>query len=88
MSVANEKTITVNGEELTVYRIDNDYNGNPRYVIHFLSLGLKDYESTKLTRKAGLKIYRAKWFGGGFVIQSYSIERDVERAIEIIKGGK
>jgi len=84
--INGEKTIKVNGEEITVYRVNNDYYGNPRYVVHFLSLGLKDYKSTKKTKKAGLSIYRAKWFGGGFVIQSYSIERDIERAIEIIKG--
>ena len=34
----DEKQVTVNGEEVTVYRIDNDVNGNPRYVVHFLSL--------------------------------------------------
>ena len=85
---SSEQTIKVNNEEMTVYRIDSDYYGNPRYVIHFLSLGLKDYESSKLTRKAGLKVYRGKWFGGGFVMQSYSIERDIERVLEILKGGE
>lgn len=86
--MANEKIINVDGEQVKVYRIDNDVNGNPRYVIHFLDLGLKEYAANDLTRKAGLKIYRAKWFGGGFVTQSYNIEYDIQNAVNIIKGGK
>ena len=82
---AREKTIVVNGEEMTVHRIDNDYYGNPRYVVHFLALGLNDYESSKLTREAGLKIYRAKWYGGGFVVQSYNIEAAIKFAMDKIK---
>lgn len=83
--IPTTKTITVNGEEIEVYRINNCVNGNPRYVIHFLSLGLKDYSHTKATRANGWSIYRAKWFGGGFVTQSYNIEYDVERTINDIK---
>ncbi len=35
---AIEKQITVNGKEITVYKINHDVNGNPRYVVHFLNL--------------------------------------------------
>ena len=33
---------TING--ITFYQINNDYYGNPRYVIHFLALA-DDYET-------------------------------------------
>jgi hypothetical protein len=55
-----KNTVNVNGEEFSVYRINNDVNGNPRYLIHFLDMGLKTYEATKETRKAGFTIYRGK----------------------------
>lgn len=71
-------------QEISVYRIDNDVNGNPRYLVHFLSLGLEDYVSTKLTRQAGLKIYRGKQFGGGFVFQSYNINQSMQFAWDTI----
>jgi hypothetical protein len=79
---AKELQVKVNNEEITVYKIDYDVNGNPRYVVHFLSLGieLKDYG-----RIAGLKKYRAKWFGGGYVFQSYNVEKDVEYMINQVK---
>lgn len=58
-----------NGLDITVYRTTNDLYGNPRYIVHYLSLELDDYVSIK-----GLKKYRGKKFGGGYVFQSYSIE--------------
>ena len=32
-------------------------------------------------RKIGGKVYRAKWFGGGIVFQSYNLESDLTRII-------
>ena len=71
------------------YRVNNDVNGNPRYVTHYLAflrddeLGLGDYEiAKKRANKLGFKVYRGKDFGGGFVCQSYNLENDVERIIE------
>jgi hypothetical protein len=64
------------------HRVNNDSNGNPRYVIHFLALAL-DYDTAlKVARKGGFKVYRGKEFGGGFVIQSYNIESDAEWVIK------
>ena len=71
--------------DIDVYRVNNDINGNPRYVVSWLSLGLPEYKSTKKTRDAGLKIYRGKDFGGGFVFQSYSLESDIEWIINKLK---
>lgn len=60
------ETVKVKGEEVKIYRANNDVNGNPRFVIHFLDLGLKEYEATNATRKAGIRKYKGKDFGGGF----------------------
>lgn len=71
------------------YRVNNDVNGNPRYVTHYLAflrddeLGPGDYDIAKQrANKLGFKVYRGKDFGGGFVCQSYNLENDVERIIE------
>lgn len=74
--------IKVNGEDIEYFNIDNDVNGNPRYVVHFYSLGieLKDYGKIK-----GLTKYRAKWFGGGYVFQSHHLKSDLEWMLEQVK---
>jgi hypothetical protein len=71
-------------------RINNDVNGNPRYVVHFYDL-LTDIEGLNLTilqryelalqkaRKVGGKMYRGKDFGGGIVFQSYNIIETINK---------
>jgi len=71
-----EKITTKKGNVYNFLRIDNDVNGNPRYVISWLDLGLEKYKATKTTKKAGLRIYRGKKFGGGFVLTSYSLDHE------------
>jgi hypothetical protein len=68
----------VNGQEIPYHKIYNDVNGNPRRVVHFLNLGidLKDYGKVP-----GLTKYNAKWFGGGYVFQSYNIKEDLNHMI-------
>ena len=70
----------VNGVE--VFRIENDVNGNPRYVIHFLDLSENYNESLFKARKIGGKKYRAKWFGGGIVFSSYNLNEDLKIMME------
>jgi hypothetical protein len=68
-------------------RVNNDINGNPRFVFHFLAfLGtetgsiLDRYQlALKKARKIGGKAYRGKDFGGGIVLQSYNIEDTIQR---------
>ena len=77
-----ENTIKINGRDVEYFKIDNDINGNPRYVIHFLEID-NDYNTAlNISRKIGGKKYRANWFGGGIVIQSYSLETDLEHIIK------
>jgi hypothetical protein len=74
-------------------RINNDVNGNPRFVVHFYDL-LRDGEGEGLTilekfdlvvkkaRKVGGKMYRGKEFGGGIVFQSY----DIKATVNLVRG--
>jgi hypothetical protein len=74
--------IKVNGEEIPYWKVDHDTYGNPRYVVHFYELGieLNDYGKIK-----GLTKYRAKWFGGGYVFQSYNLEHDLKWALGTVQ---
>ena len=76
---------TVQGKEIEVFRIKNDVNGNPRYIVHFLDLNIKlsDYDNTN--KLYGFNKYRAKWFGGGVVFQSYNIEDTLNYALDKVK---
>lgn len=75
---------TINGD-VTVWAIDNDSNGNPRFVIHYLSLGLDDYTTIA---KHGLNKYKAKWFRGGYVFSYYGdLTNFLNTAINKIKQG-
>ena len=53
-------------------RVNNDVNGNPRYVLHFLAFD-SDYATAKeIANSLGWSTYRAKSHGGCFVSQVYS----------------
>lgn len=75
--------IDKNGEknQVTITSANNDVNGNPRYIVHYLSLDMSDYISTKETRSAGLSMYRGKSYGGGYVFSTYD---NLERAVQKI----
>ena len=77
------------GESLSFTRIKNDVNGNPRYVVHFLSLNTREeldrtgeqwigvndkYEiALKRARSIGGRKFHNKQYGGGIVFQCYSL---------------
>ena len=64
-----------NGYEVTVHKTTNDAHGNPRYVIHYLELADTYGEALDLIRKIGGKMYTAKWYGGGLVFSTYTLEK-------------
>ena len=70
------RTETTSG--VIVYRHGNDINGNPRYFVHYLELGLTDHISTEATRAAGLRIFHGRAFGGGYTFTSYGIDESVK----------
>ena len=68
------------------FRVNNDVNGNPRYVIHFLAFD-SDYDKAKvLANSIGFRVYRGRDFGGGFVSMSYNLENTAERIINVRQG--
>ena len=80
------------GENFT--RVNNDVNGNPRYVVHFLDVinteerisipfhKLYEY-AVKKAKKIGGKKFDNKSYGGGIVFQSYNIENTWHKIQEL-----
>ena len=76
-------------DKIDFTRINNDVNGNPRYVCHFLNIpGLdKDApidaqyrQAVKKTNAIGGRKYHNKSYGGGIVFQSYNLH-DLQKSI-------
>jgi hypothetical protein len=76
-------------------RVNNDVNGNPRFVIHYTSCMPEAirtsgdihsrYDATvKLMNKIGGRRFHNRQYGGGIVFQSYSLQ-ETNAAIERIK---
>lgn len=71
-------------ENLT--RVNNDVNGNPRYVFHFLALADHYGEAVAVAKKLiGGKKYHNKNYGGGIVFQSYNVQNDLDTLNVYIK---
>ena len=62
-------------------RLDNDVNGNPRYYFPKFVWPQMD-NKTRLS--AGLNLYRGKKYGAGYVMQSYSLDGDIDHAINAV----
>lgn len=65
-------------------RINNDANGNPRYVVHYLQLADTYERALYLSRQLGGRKFHNKQFGGGVVFQSYNTDQLAEK-IKAIK---
>ena len=73
-------------KESDVLRVNNDVNGNPRYVVSFMwfltdkekAVGGGGYSLAVKRANAwiGGKRYRAKSYGGGIVFSSYNVESE------------
>ena len=84
-------------------RINNDVNGNPRYVCHFLSLNTVDEKenthndwnrisnlyamAVKRANRIGGKKYNSKKYGGGIVFQSYSLPDTEKHIMRVLQEG-
>ena len=68
-------------KQIDFTRINNDINGNPRFVCHFLNF-LKDDEPTsyelalKRSRQLGGRKFHNKQYGGGIVFQMYEGQKE------------
>ena len=62
-------------------KIDNDVNGNPRYLVHYLDIAGNYDDALKLGKKLlQARAYRGKAYGGCFVFTSYNPEHEFEQA--------
>ena len=67
-------------------RVNNDVNGNPRYVFHFLaladdndSINTRYNNAIAVAKKLiGGKKFHNKQYGGGIVFQSYNVQNDLD----------
>jgi hypothetical protein len=64
-------------------RVNNDINGNPRYVCHFLQIADTYERALYLGRKIGGRKFHNKQFGGGIAFQSYNIKATAEKIAQI-----
>lgn len=64
-------------------RINNDINGNPRYVVHYLQMADTYERALYLSRKLGGRKFHNKQFGGGIAFQSYNTDQLAERIAQI-----
>ena len=54
-------------------RVNNNVNGNPRYVCHYLVMADNYQHAIKLANSIGGRKYHNKSYGGGLVFQSYNL---------------
>ena len=78
---ATSQSIMLQNEKVELHRINNDVNGNPRFVIHWVDVpGAANYQDAVYRmKKISAKKYRAKWYGGGIVFTSYSPEAELNK---------
>ena len=73
------------GNVIRFTRVNNDVNGNPRYVCHYLNLANDYDDAVKIAKKIGGKKFHTKQYGGGIVFQSYNIKDTEKSIIELVK---
>lgn len=77
-------------------RVNNDVNGNPRYVFDFLyfitpleqvnnNIDLQYQIALKRAKLIGGKRYRGKYFSCGIVLQSFNIADTIKKINELLK---
>ena len=78
----NKEIYTDNkGNDIECFRVKNDVNGNPRYVMHYLDLDNDYNKALAKSRSFGGKAYRGSDFGGGIVFQSYSLPHTLKNVV-------
>lgn len=64
-------------------RINNDTNGNPRFVVHYLQMADTYERALYLGRQLGGRKFHNKQYGGGIAFQSYNTDKLAERIAQI-----
>jgi hypothetical protein len=81
--------------EVSLTRVNNCVNGNPRYAVHFLHLLTKEERNSnddintmyiKAIHKAkaiGGRKYHTKSYGGGIVFSSYNVRDEISEILKL-----
>lgn len=64
-------------------RVNNDTNGNPRFVCHYLQIADTYERALYLARQIGGRKFHNKQFGGGIAFQTYNIDATAEKIAQI-----
>lgn len=64
-------------------RINNNTNGNPRYVIHYLQLANDYTRAIFLAKKLGGRKFHNKQYGGGIAFECFNTDALKERINQI-----
>lgn len=64
-------------------KVNNDVNGNPRYVCHYLNIASTYEEALCAAKKIGGRKFHNKQYGGGIVFQTYGLSALEERIKEV-----
>lgn len=82
-------TLPIQGKTIEYIRVDGDIYGNPRYYIPLSSImqylpdmpTVDDYIRAINKKKSALTVYRGKKYWYWYIMQSYSIESEIEEEI-------
>lgn len=84
-------------QEINLTRVNNDVNGNPRFVAHYTEFLPRELSNSTFLQWTGMKYdialsianshlaarrFNNKQYGGGIVFTSYSAQQDVRETIE------
>lgn len=68
--------------QINFIRINNDVNGNPRYVCSWLNFNTETYEEALLVAKSlGGRKFHNKQYGGGILFRSVYNVKNLEKKI-------
>lgn len=67
-------------------RVNNDVNGNPRYVLHYLHINESYEDAIKASKVLGGKRYHTKAFGGGIVFTTYELSELIHQIKDRVTG--
>jgi hypothetical protein len=67
-------------------RINNDVNGNPRYVLHFIYIDVNYIKAVNMCKCIGGRKYHTKDYAGGIVFQSYSLDHLIKHIYNQVTG--
>jgi len=64
-------------------RANNDINGNPRYICHFLAISNNYDKAVELANSIGGRKHNTKSYGGGLIFSTYNTDNLKSQLLEL-----